>query len=82
MERAMCEVWLKDRKRTKDLILMLGLNETIEQQATANSACWYGDVLRKEDGLVLNRALDLLVKNKRKKLGQRGLGKGRLRKKV
>ena len=30
MVRAMCEVQLKDRKRTKDLMLMLGLNESVD----------------------------------------------------
>ena len=36
MARAMCGVQLKNRKCTKDLMLMLGLNETIDQLATAN----------------------------------------------
>ena len=34
--RAMCRVQLKDRKRAKYLMLMLGLNETIGQLALAN----------------------------------------------
>ena len=38
---------LRDRKRAKDIILMLGLNETIDQSAIANSVCWYGHVWRK-----------------------------------
>ena len=33
MVRAMCGVQLKYWKRTKDLILMLGLNETMRQLA-------------------------------------------------
>ena len=41
--RAMCGVQLKDRKRANDL--MLGLNDTIDWLAMANSVCWYGDVL-------------------------------------
>ena len=41
MVRAMCGVQLNDRKRTKDLMLMLGLNETIDQLAMASSVCWY-----------------------------------------
>ena len=28
--RAMCGVQLKDRKRSRDIMLMLGLNETID----------------------------------------------------
>ena len=51
----MCGVELKDSKRTKDL--MLCLNETINQLAMANSVCWYGDVLRREDGQVLKREI-------------------------
>ena len=33
----MCEIQLKDRKRSKDLMLMVGLNETIDQLAMPNS---------------------------------------------
>ena len=40
---------------------MLGLNETIDQLAMANSVRWYGHVLRREDGNVLRRALDFEV---------------------
>ena len=49
MVRAMCGVQLKDRKRSMDLMLMLGLSEAIDQLAMACSVCWYGDVLRRED---------------------------------
>ena len=46
-------VWsqLKDRKRFADLMLVLGLNETMDQLAMANSVSWYAHVLRREDGL-------------------------------
>ena len=57
--RAMCRVQLKDRKLSTDLMLMFGWNETIDQLAIANSVHWYGHVLRREDGHVLKRALDL-----------------------
>ena len=50
MVRAMCGVQLKGRKRTTDLITILGLNETLDQLAVVNSVCWYGHVLRREDG--------------------------------
>ena len=50
--RAMYEVQLKNRKRSTDLKFMLRLNETIDQLAMANSVCWHGHVLRKEDGHV------------------------------
>ena len=35
--KAMCEVQLKDRKMSKDLTLMLGMNETIDQLGIANN---------------------------------------------
>ena len=40
---------------------MLALNEAIDQLAMASSVCWYGDVLRRGDGHVLIRALDIEV---------------------
>ena len=41
-------------------MLMLGLNETIDQLATGNSVCWYGDVLRRADDHVIRRALEFV----------------------
>ena len=46
---------------------MLGLSETIDQLAMANSVGWYGHVLIREDGNVLRRALDFEVEGQRKK---------------
>ena len=46
---------------------MLGLKATVDQLAMANSVCWYGHVLRREDGHVLRRALDFEVEGQRKK---------------
>ena len=66
MARAMCGVQLKDR-RSAHLMSMFGLNETIDQLAMANSARWYGHVLRKEDGDVMRMALDFEVEGQRKK---------------
>ena len=31
-------------------MVMLVISEAIDQFAMANSVCWYGDVLRREDG--------------------------------
>ena len=42
-----------DGKRAKDVLLMLGLNETIDLLDMASIVCWYGDVWRREDGDVL-----------------------------
>ena len=43
--RAMRGIQHKDKKRVKDLMLMLSLNETISQLDMANSVCWSGHVL-------------------------------------
>ena len=58
MVRAICEVQLKDRKISKDLMFMQGLKETIDQLAMANSDCWYGHVSK--------RPLDFEVGGERK----------------
>ena len=67
MVRAMCGVQLKDRKRSEELLLMLGMNETINQLSMANSIRWYDYVLRREDGRVLRGALHFEVEDQRKK---------------
>ena len=46
------------QKRSTNLMFMLGLHETIDQLAMANSVGWYDHVLRREVGHVLKRALD------------------------
>ena len=64
------DVWsaaLKDRKRSTDLMFMLGLKGTIDWLAMANSVCWYGHVLRREDGHFLRRSLDFEVEGQMKK---------------
>ena len=65
--RAVCGVQLKDGRRSMDLMLMFGLNETIEQLAMASCVCWYDHVLRREDDNVLGRALDFKVEGQRRK---------------
>ena len=46
MVREMCDVLLRHRKRNKDLMLILGLYETIDQLSMANSVYgWYDHVL-------------------------------------
>ena len=53
MVKAMCWGQHNDRKRAKDLMLAIGLSETIDQLVTANSVHWYGHVLRKENSYAL-----------------------------
>ena len=55
--RAMCGVQFIDGKRASDLMLTLGLNETIDQLAMACSVHWYGHVLIREDVRVLRMAM-------------------------
>ena len=50
-----------DIKISTYLMFMLDLNETIVQLAMANSVRWYGHVLRREDGLILRRALNFEI---------------------
>ena len=54
-------------KKYLDLMFMLGLNETINQLAMANSVHWHGHVLKREDGHVLRMALDFEVEGQRMK---------------
>ena len=65
--RNMCGVKLMDKKSSKDLMQMLGLNETIDHLARATSVRWYGYVLRKDMNNFLRRALDFKVKGTRKR---------------
>ena len=48
-------------------MLMFGLNETMGKLAMANSVCWYGHVLRRENGHVLISSLDYEVHSQTKK---------------
>ena len=48
--RAMCGANLMEKKRTEDLMEMLGLTETAVYMAKANGVRWYGHVLRRDDG--------------------------------
>ena len=66
MVRAMCGAKLMEKKRTEDLVEMLGLNETVVQMAKSNRVRWYGHVLRRDDGHVLRKVLEFEVKSKRK----------------
>ena len=58
----------RNKKRSTDLMLMLGLIETICQLAMANNVCWYGHVSRREDCHVLRGVLDCEVEGQRKKV--------------
>ena len=68
-ERSMlrCGVQLKDRRISTDMMLMLGLKETIYQFAMANNIHSRGHVWRREDGNILRMTLDFEVEGQRKK---------------
>ena len=65
MVRAMCGAKLMEKKRTEDLMEMLGLKKTAVQMAKVNGVRWYWHVLR-DDGHVLRKALKFEVRGKRK----------------
>ena len=67
MVRAMCGTKLMEKKRTGNLMEMLGLKETVVQMAKANGVRWFGHVLRRDDGHILRKALEFEVKGKRKR---------------
>ena len=62
MVRAMCRTKLMEKKRTEDLMEMLGLKETLVQMAKVNGVRWYGHVLRRDDEHVLRKVLDFELK--------------------
>ena len=66
MARAMCGAKLMEKKRTEDIMEMLGLKEMVIQMAKASEAKWYRHVLRRDDEHVLRKALEFEVKGKRR----------------
>ena len=66
MVRAMCGAKLIEKKRTEDLMEMMGLKETVVQMAKDNGVRWYGQVLSRDDRHVLRKVLEFEVKCERK----------------
>ena len=58
-------VQLKDRKNSKELMLILDCDETINQ--CKNSVSGYNDVLKREDSHVSRRALEFKFESQKKK---------------
>ena len=65
----MCGVKLLDRRNSKELMDMLGINESLDMMAKASSIRWYEHVSRKEDENVIVKALKFEVS------GSRGRGR-------
>ena len=66
----------------KDLMLMLGLNETIGELAMENNVCWYGNMLWMDDVHVLRKVLRLEEEGQSKLEMPNGQGISRLMKKT
>ena len=57
MMRAMCGVKIMEKRRSQELMSLLGLKDTLDGLARASGVRWYGHVLRKDNHDVLRRAL-------------------------
>ena len=58
MMRAMCGIKIIEKKRSQELMSLLGLKDTLDGLARASGARWSGHVLRRDNGDVLRRALN------------------------
>ena len=56
-DSAMCGVKLLDCRNSEELMDMLGIKESLDRMAKASSMRWYSHVLRKEDKIVIVKAL-------------------------
>ena len=54
------------RKKMKQLMVMLGLKETLDRMAKANAVRWYGHVIKRDDDNIL-KAMMMQVNGKRKR---------------
>ena len=68
MMRAMSGVKMIEKRRSEELLSLLGLKHTLDGLPRASGVRWYGHVLRKDSGDVLRKAVDFEV------VGRRGLG--------
>ena len=62
MVRAICSAKLMKKKRTEDLMEVLGLKEIVVRMAKANQVQCYGHVLRRDDGHALRKVMEFKVK--------------------
>ena len=62
MVRSMCGVKLVDRKKME----MLGLRKTLDRMAKVNGVRWYGHVIKRNDDIILKKAMTMEVNGKRK----------------
>ena len=64
---AMCGVKLVDRKKMEKLMEMLGLKKTLDRMAKAKGVRWYGHVMRRNDDIILKKAMMMEVNEERKR---------------
>ena len=69
MMRAICGVKIIEKRRSQELINLLGFKDTLNGLDRASGVRWYGHVLRRDNDDVLRRALDFKV------AGRRGRGR-------
>ena len=60
-------MWSTSKRLRNDLILRLGLYETVDHLAVTINVHWYGHVLRRKVDHVSRRALEFEVEGHRKK---------------
>ena len=56
--RTMCGIKLIEKRRSQELMSLLGLKDTLDGLARVSGLQWYGHFLRRDDGDVLRRTLD------------------------
>ena len=66
-QKSMVDQCIEYCQRAKYLMLILGLNKTVDQLAMAKSVYCQGHVLRRQDGYVMKRALEFEVEGQKKK---------------
>ena len=65
MMRAMCGVKIIEKRRSQELVSLLGLKDPLYGLARASGVRWYRHVLRRDNRDVLRRALDFEVAGRR-----------------
>ena len=65
MMKAMCGVKIIEKRRSQELVSLLGLMDTLDRPARASGVRWYGHALRGDNGDVLRRALDFELAGKK-----------------
>ena len=63
--RARCGVKIIKKRKSQELMSLLGLKDTLDGLARESGVRWYGHILRKDNGDVLRRALNFEVVGKR-----------------